>query len=161
MIGVRPGGEAGDFVAGEAEIAKHEFVLRKARLDKSFQPAVVLHPLGKGVADDADMIAFFEFKWGCNCRAGYKRREQRQERESQVLHGHFLDAEGSDGAFDGSVATDVLARPRRPINHTARAASATIVQTNVTSACKIVAWRDGIIISAAKPQAIPIADIAN
>ena len=68
-VGLRPGqplvggaevGRAepeGQFVAGEAEVADDELVLGKAGLEVGLQPAVVLHPVGEGVADDRDMIA--------------------------------------------------------------------------------------------------------
>ena len=46
-----------DLVAAEAEIADDQVVLRKARVQQRLEPAVVLHPLGERVADDADVIA--------------------------------------------------------------------------------------------------------
>ena len=52
----------GEFVAGEAEIAEDEIVLRQARMDECFEPAVVLHAVGRAVADDADMVAGVELE---------------------------------------------------------------------------------------------------
>ena len=68
-VGLRPGqplvgraevGRAepeGQFIAGEAEVADDELVLGEASLEVRLQPAVVLHPVGQGVADDRNMIA--------------------------------------------------------------------------------------------------------
>ena len=54
VLRAQPGG---DLVAAEAKIANHEVVLREARVQQRLEPAVVLHPLGQRVADEADVIA--------------------------------------------------------------------------------------------------------
>jgi hypothetical protein len=54
----------GHFVAAEAEVAHYELVLREPRLQQRLQPAVVLHPLGEGVADDADVVFLSELERG-------------------------------------------------------------------------------------------------
>ena len=61
-IGVRLFGVAGDLVARIAEVADDEVVLREACIEESLQPAVVLHPLGERIADDANVIAGPEFQ---------------------------------------------------------------------------------------------------
>src|SRR5439155_12042414 len=51
-----------EFIAGEAEVAERQIVLRKAKGDQGLQPTVVLHALGKRVADDGNVVAVFEFE---------------------------------------------------------------------------------------------------
>ena len=46
----------GDFVAAESQIAHDELMLREPRLKHCLEPAVVLHPFGQRVADEADVI---------------------------------------------------------------------------------------------------------
>ena len=45
-----------DLIAAEPEVAHDQPVLRIARLEHRLEPAVVLHPLGQRVADDADVV---------------------------------------------------------------------------------------------------------
>ena len=47
-------------VAGVTEIAHDQLMPGKAGLQERFQPTVVLHAIGQGVADDADVIAFLD-----------------------------------------------------------------------------------------------------
>src|SRR5260370_18194628 len=48
---------SGQLIGGEAEIAKYQHMLGKTALEERFQPAVMLHAVGEGVADDAYVIA--------------------------------------------------------------------------------------------------------
>src|SRR5215475_7429485 len=62
MVEVRAGGKARHLVAGETQVAEDELVLGEAGLNDSLQPAVVLHPVGERVADNANVIARLEFQ---------------------------------------------------------------------------------------------------
>ena len=99
-VGLRPGqplvggaevGRAeaeGQFIAGEAEVADDELVLGKASLEVRLQPAVVLHPVGQGVADDRNMIARLDLD-----RVGPRERGQREGRGQE---GEYVAASAHD-----------------------------------------------------------------
>src|SRR5260370_1053784 len=48
---------SGQLIGGEAEIATYQQMLGNTALEERFQPAVMLHAVGEGVADDAYVIA--------------------------------------------------------------------------------------------------------
>src|SRR5262249_12435595 len=58
----------GELVAGEAEVAEDEVVLGEATVEVGFQPAVVLHAVGKGVPDEADVVAGVDLEPGGGLR---------------------------------------------------------------------------------------------
>ena len=63
LVGRAEAGRAeskGQFVAGKAQVANHQFMFGKSSLNSRFEPTVMLHPLGERVADQAEMIAFFQ-----------------------------------------------------------------------------------------------------
>ena len=73
-----------DLVAGKAKIAEDEFMLWIARVDERLQPAEVLHSVGQRIADDANVIAFFELEiLGVGQRCN---REANEESQEQPLH---------------------------------------------------------------------------
>jgi hypothetical protein len=47
----------------------------KSRVQIGFEPAIVLHSVGQGIADNADMIALLEFKFGL-LGLGWQRTQQ-------------------------------------------------------------------------------------
>ena len=47
----------GQLVTREAKVSNHEIVPGKAAVQHGLQPAVVLHPLGQGIADDGNAVA--------------------------------------------------------------------------------------------------------
>ena len=49
-------------VSRKTEVSKNQFMLRKAAVNPRLQPAEILHPLGQRVADEADVVAFFQFQ---------------------------------------------------------------------------------------------------
>ena len=51
----------GQFIARETEVANDELVRGKPSVEISLEPAVVLHAVGQGVADDRDVIARLDF----------------------------------------------------------------------------------------------------
>ncbi len=63
LIGVTEVGRAWaslHLVAGEAEVSDGESMSGKFGLDVGFEPAVVLHAIGKVVADDGDVVVGVE-----------------------------------------------------------------------------------------------------
>jgi len=44
------------FVAGETEIAEERFPVRELSLEQRLQPAIVLHAISEGVADERDVV---------------------------------------------------------------------------------------------------------
>ncbi len=50
------------FIAGEAQVAKHQFMPWKTALDENFQPAVMLHAIGERVADQGNVVALRKFQ---------------------------------------------------------------------------------------------------
>ena len=49
-------------VAGEAEVAEDQLVVREAAVEERLEPAVVLHAVGQGVADEADVVALVQLQ---------------------------------------------------------------------------------------------------
>ena len=72
-----------DLVAREAVVAEGDFVLGQGCLYVAFQPAMMLHALGQGVADEHDAIAFLEFQLR---RARGEREEGAQSSDEEFLH---------------------------------------------------------------------------
>src|SRR5258708_17062972 len=74
----------GEVVAAEPEIADDQLVLRKSRLQHRLQPAVVLHPLRQGIADDPDVILLAKLKRrGGRARRGDRRDDRETRRQSR------------------------------------------------------------------------------
>src|SRR6266566_4523139 len=48
------------FISSEPEVANGQVVVGEMGLDKCFKPAVVLHAIGKRVANDGDVVAVVE-----------------------------------------------------------------------------------------------------
>src|SRR5262249_40089681 len=65
--GAQPRGQ-GDLVGGEAEVAEDEVVLGEAAVEVGLEPAVALHAVGEGVADDADVVAGLQLEFGGRLR---------------------------------------------------------------------------------------------
>gem|GEM_PF-6208762 len=62
-----------DLVAGECEIAHGDVVRGVLQVDHGFHPAVVLHPVGEGVAHDRDAVPRVELEGRLGCRGGGNR----------------------------------------------------------------------------------------
>ena len=82
------------FIAGKAKFAEYQFMFREAGLNIGFQPTVVLHAIGEGVADHANMIALLKFQRRC---LELSARKNRKERDGRVFHGCTLVAVGKRG----------------------------------------------------------------
>ena len=50
-----------DLITAISKVSDNQMMVGKLSLKQSFQPAVMLHPFGKRVSDQADMIPFAEF----------------------------------------------------------------------------------------------------
>ena len=48
-----------DLVASDGKVADHQFLIGKPGLDESLEPAGMLHTIGKGIADQDDVILGF------------------------------------------------------------------------------------------------------
>jgi hypothetical protein len=59
-----------DLVGREAQIADDEFVLRVLSVEPGFEMTVVLESLSQRIADQADVIPFFDFQSGDWFRIG-------------------------------------------------------------------------------------------
>ena len=78
--------EAVDLIPRIAEVAEDEFMLGEPHMNECFEPAIVLHPLGQRVADDADVVSLFEFEG--KRLGGHQRRNEEQERkQARDSHG--------------------------------------------------------------------------
>ena len=73
-----------DFVAGEAEVADHEVMLREGLMDQGLEVAVVLLPVGEAAADEGDVITLL--KGEVLGRDGGE-SEQGQQEGGQLAHG--------------------------------------------------------------------------
>src|SRR6185436_14036081 len=69
-----------DFITRDREVTEDKVVFRKFCDDECFQPAIMLHPVGQRVANDANMVALFEFKW----RGGDTLRQQRDKGQKET-----------------------------------------------------------------------------
>src|SRR5207248_1182666 len=86
-----------NLVARIAQIAKYQVVLREPADQPRLQPAEILHPLGQRVADDADMVAFFDFQIGSEGKIDKKEKWQAVD---EFLHGRYREEEGQqEGGF--------------------------------------------------------------
>src|SRR5204863_6681659 len=52
----------GDFIAGGSEVAEDKVMLREARDDQRFQPAVMLHAICQRAAEEGKVVARIEAK---------------------------------------------------------------------------------------------------
>ena len=73
-----------DFVAGEAEIADHELVLRERLMDQGLEVAVVLLPVGEAAADEGDVVTLLE---GEVLGRDGGESEQGEQEGGQLAHG--------------------------------------------------------------------------
>ena len=73
-----------DFVAGEAEVADHELVLRERLMNQGLEVAVVLLPVGEAAADEGDVITLL--KGEVLGRDGGE-SEQGEQEGGQLAHG--------------------------------------------------------------------------
>lgn len=48
------------FIAGESEIAKGQALAKQTTLEQRLQPSIMLHPVGKPVANKANTVACLE-----------------------------------------------------------------------------------------------------
>ena len=72
-----------DFVAGEAEVANHDIVLREGLMDQCLEIPVVLLPVGEAAADEGDVVTLFE---GEVLGRDGGESEQGQEEGGQLAH---------------------------------------------------------------------------
>ena len=82
----------GDLVPGGGEIAEDQFVIGKARVDERLEPAVMLHAIGERAAEERDVIAGLEVKFGLgDSRGGGRQQGGHQQRggdvETSFFHG--------------------------------------------------------------------------
>ena len=73
-----------DFVAGEAEVADHEVMLRERLVDQGLEVAVVLLPVGEAAADEGDVVTLLE---GEVLGRDGGESEQGQQEGGQLAHG--------------------------------------------------------------------------
>ena len=73
-----------DFVAGEAEVADHEVVVRERLMDQRLEVAVVLLPVGEAAADEGDVVTLLE---GEVLGRDGDESEQGQQEDGQLAHG--------------------------------------------------------------------------
>ena len=76
-----------DFVAGEAEVADHEVVVRERLMDQRLEVAVVLLPVGEAAADEGDVVTLFE---GEGLGLDGRESEQGQQEGGQLAHGFLV-----------------------------------------------------------------------
>src|SRR5262249_48649246 len=99
-------------VAGVAEVADDEIVFGEAAVEEGFEPAVVLHAVGEGVADDADMIARLQFeRGGVEWRDGNKS----EERKGYRLHARRLPGRTAEDIRRGARRCRVRGGTARPV----------------------------------------------
>ena len=84
---VRAVGLHADFVAGEAEVADHELVVRERLVDQRLEVAVVLLPVGEAAADEGDVITLLE---GEVLGRDGGESEQGQQEGGQLAHGFLV-----------------------------------------------------------------------
>src|SRR5262249_24831544 len=91
---VRLVGEARYLVAREAHVTESQLVLRKAALEVGFEPAIVLHAIGQGVADDAHVIAGPQLELGwLSVRGMYWGASGQQESKHRKTQGQPNESE--------------------------------------------------------------------
>jgi len=76
------------FVAGEAEVAHDQFLVRVGLVDQRFEVAEVLLTVGEAAADEGDVVAFLQLE-GLGLRAG--EAEHGEEEGEQRTHVGVLD----------------------------------------------------------------------
>jgi hypothetical protein len=60
LIEIRASRSKVDLVGRPAKVSEDKTLVRKTALNRRFEKIVVLHPLGQGVADDHDLVAFVD-----------------------------------------------------------------------------------------------------
>ena len=91
---VRAVGLHADFVAGEAEVADHEVVLREGLMDQGLEVAVVLLPVGEAAADEGDVVTLLE---GEVLGRDGGESEEGQEEGGQLTHGFLVLVKKEEG----------------------------------------------------------------
>ena len=76
-----------DFVAGEAEVADHEVMVRERLMDQRLEVAVVLLPVGEAAADEGDVVTLLE---GEVLGRDGRESEQGQQEGGQLAHGFLV-----------------------------------------------------------------------
>ncbi len=64
--------KAVNFIAAVGQIAENQIMFGVLSVEEGFQPAVMLHALGYGSANDTDMVSFLERKVGGLCDGGHR-----------------------------------------------------------------------------------------
>lgn len=78
----------GDLVGGGGEIAEDQIVLRKFCGDERLERAFVLHAVGDGTADEGDVVAGLEFKFGGRLGGREERASEGENKgEDALVHG--------------------------------------------------------------------------
>ena len=68
-------------IPGDRQIAEDQILLWIGRVNVGFQPSVMLHAVGQGVADDGDMVAVLEVELRGRCAQGHCHSHEKQQRD--------------------------------------------------------------------------------
>lgn len=74
----------GHGISGEGEVADGKLMIRKLALEKGLEPAVVLKASRSAVANDGDVVALFEGKFGAGERNGSQREGEGSSGETET-----------------------------------------------------------------------------
>src|SRR5436190_10568944 len=76
-----------DLVPRNGQITKYQILVRKPTDNQRLQPAVMLHPVAEGVADDADVVPLLELqRLSGNGRGEDERRDENCQHGRKRLH---------------------------------------------------------------------------
>ena len=117
-----------EFIPRESQVPEHEPMAWKPRVQKRFQPAGMLHPLGERIADRANPVPMSQLE-GIRSQSAYHQGKNREAGEQKSMSFHVY----SSGSQRGRQ------RAQTPSSSDASShATATIRLTNALRSCAMV-----------------------